>query len=236
MRKLILVMMAIGLIVAMSVSAFAYTELPITREAGHPDADGLQIAKSGDFLYVNPFAAVKLVGITPAILEGDGYHLVSTGNVSFALACNSPVKLVVTASQFTAKDDVLHPNHYRGEGDSYNIVTPLLASSANGTYANSVVLTKPNDGGSYPGPAAANYDEWTYENQKVYFQVTAPVDRLNPYTLNNIDELHAGWYTGTIYFTVTQNGEAGEGTFDIIEPVGGHQDLPDNFFDDYQAQ
>ena len=34
----------------------------------------------------------------------------------------------------------------------------------------------------------------------------------------------------------TPVGEAGEGTFDIIEPVGGHQDLPDNFFDDYQAQ
>lgn len=219
MKKLIFVMMAIALVIAMSVSAFAYVDLPITREAGHPDTEeGLLVSKTGDFLYVNPFAAVKLGAIAPAVLEGNGKNLEAFGSLPFSIACNCPIKVNVAATEFVARQDLLHPDHYRGEG-LYNKVTPQLAKNLSDSFT---------DGGL----TFSGYDCWTYENQMVYFKVTAPQDQFNPYVLNNIDELHAGWYTGTINFTITQDTEAGEGPFDVYEPYG-HQELPADFFDDY---
>lgn len=216
MKKLIFVMMAIGLIIAMSVSAFAYVDLPIT-EADHPDAEeGLLASKTGNFLLVNPYAAIKLGDIQPAILEGDGYNLEAVGSLPFSIACNCPVQVFVEATEFTCTQDAAHPDHARGEGLK-NIVMPTLSKSS--------------DLASFAlgGLTFTGYDCWTYENQMVYFKVTAPKDKLNPYVLNNIDELHAGWYQGTITFTITQN-NAKEGPFEIRHN-GNHVNLPAEFFE-----
>ncbi|MGE5583136.1 MAG: hypothetical protein ACM3X9_11455, partial [Bacillota bacterium] len=161
-----------------------------------------------------PFAAIKFGEIKPAVLEGDGQHITATGYVPFDLACNCAIKVNVSASEFVCTDDTnvsRHgTNHGRWEG-RFNKVTPLLSATKNGPYAATVQMS--------------GYDEWAWEGLKVYFKVQAPVDQFNPIVLNNIDELHAGWYTGTLYFLVTQDDSTGEGHIGIMEPDGGHKEL-----------
>ncbi|MGE5582576.1 MAG: hypothetical protein ACM3X9_08550 [Bacillota bacterium] len=212
MKKLVFCLMALVLILAVGATSFAYIDPPPSA-AGHMGGDGLNIQKEGRYLFVNPFAAIKFGEIKPAVLEGDGQHITATGYVPFDLACNCAVKVNVTASKFVCEDDVAPHHggdHYRGEG-TYNIITPLLSANENGPYAASVQMS--------------GFDEWAYEGLKVYFKVQAPVDQFKPIVLNNIDELHAGWYRGTLYFLVTQDDSTGEGHIGIMEPDGGHKEL-----------